>query len=309
MALGPVGRRGRRPARRAGRARHPPGQPTGRRAPSPRPSSPRCWPSPPWSMTWLESRRITGHLNRTIDRLIEAESRAAPAARRPPEAVMSVDDHGIVRGANAQAAELVGQPVDDLVGRRLDGLVESSRLRRADVVAGRWPARRAVPPMSLRVLRADAPTATLVEATSIGPAQRRRRRSSGCATSPSARSAVRRWSRPASRFQQAFHSAPTGMALVRMHDSTILDANRSLADMLDRPVGQLVGRSIRDFTHPDDLRSRRPDGARLELDSGDTLPARPALPAQRRRVRVGAHPRRGDRGQRRGAWRSPTSRT
>ena len=53
------------------------------------------------------------------------------------------------------------------------------------------------------------------------------------------------------RFQQAFHSAPTGMALVRLDDSTILDANRSLAEMLDRPVDDLVGRTIREVTHPE----------------------------------------------------------
>ena len=72
------------------------------------------------------------------------------------------------------------------------------------------------------------------------------------------------------RFQQAFHSAPTGMALVRLDDSTILDANRSLADMLAIPVDQLVGRSIREITHPDDLRAAASYRARLELGIADT---------------------------------------
>ena len=50
-----------------------------------------------------------------------------------------------------------------------------------------------------------------------------------------ARSSVRlEQARP--RFQQAFHSAPTGMALVRLDDSTIVDANHSLARMLGRPL-------------------------------------------------------------------------
>ena len=72
------------------------------------------------------------------------------------------------------------------------------------------------------------------------------------------------------RFQQAFHSAPTGMALVRLDDSIILDANRSLADMLDRPVEDLVGRSIREITHPEDLRAAAAYRARLELGIADT---------------------------------------
>ena len=149
-------------------------------------------------ITWLESRRITGHLNRTIDRLIEAESELRVLLDDLPEAVMSVDDHGIVRGANARAAELVGQPVEDLVGRRLDGFVESSRLDELTSWLAGGRRGEAVPPMSLRVLRAGAPTATLVEALVERP-----HRSAGAAivrlrdiTEREAR--VRPWSRPAS---------------------------------------------------------------------------------------------------------------
>ena len=60
------------------------------------------------------------------------------------------------------------------------------------------------------------------------------------------------------------------MALVRLDDSTILDANRSLADMLAIPVDELVGRSIREITHPDDLRAAATYRARLELGIADT---------------------------------------
>jgi diguanylate cyclase (GGDEF)-like protein/PAS domain S-box-containing protein len=72
------------------------------------------------------------------------------------------------------------------------------------------------------------------------------------------------------RFQQAFHSAPTGMALVRLDNSTIIDANRSLAEMLQRPVDDLVGRSIREITHPGDLKAAAVHRARLELGIVDT---------------------------------------
>ena len=72
------------------------------------------------------------------------------------------------------------------------------------------------------------------------------------------------------RFQQAFHSAPTGMALVRLDDWRIIDANQSLAEMLQRPVDDLVGRSIREFTHPDDLRTAAAYRDRLELGIVDT---------------------------------------
>ena len=72
------------------------------------------------------------------------------------------------------------------------------------------------------------------------------------------------------RFQQAFQSAPTGMALVRLDDGRIVDANQSLAEMLRRDVDDLVGCTLREFTHPDDVRTAQPHRARLELGIVDS---------------------------------------
>ena len=60
------------------------------------------------------------------------------------------------------------------------------------------------------------------------------------------------------------------MALVRLDDSKIVDANQSLADMLRRPLESLVGIGIREITHPDDLRAAATQRARLELGIADT---------------------------------------
>jgi diguanylate cyclase (GGDEF)-like protein/PAS domain S-box-containing protein len=73
------------------------------------------------------------------------------------------------------------------------------------------------------------------------------------------------------RFQQAFQSAPTGMALVRLDDGRIVDANQSLAEMLRRDVDELVGCTLREFTHPDDVRAAQPHRARLELGIVDSF--------------------------------------
>ncbi len=73
------------------------------------------------------------------------------------------------------------------------------------------------------------------------------------------------------RFQQAFQSAPTGMALVRLDDNRIVDANQSLAEMLRRDVHELVGCTLREFTHPDDVRAAQPHRARLELGIVDSF--------------------------------------
>ncbi|MGI9030137.1 MAG: PAS domain-containing protein, partial [Ilumatobacteraceae bacterium] len=116
-------------------------------------------------ITWLESRRITAHLNRTIDRLIDAESELRVLLDDLPEAVMSVDDDGLIRGVNAKVAELTGRPVGELVGRRLDGLLDTPR--RDELWAWLADGRRGHPvgPISVRLLHFDRSASTLVEAT------------------------------------------------------------------------------------------------------------------------------------------------
>lgn len=71
------------------------------------------------------------------------------------------------------------------------------------------------------------------------------------------------------RFQQAFQSAPTGMALVRFDDGRIVHANQALADMLGVDLDKLVGCTLREFTHPDDVAAAQPHRARLELGIDD----------------------------------------
>src|SRR5690606_34401908 len=69
--------------------------------------------------TWLESRRIARHLHRTIDRLVDTEAELRLLLDDLPEAVLSIDEDGNVRGANTKAAELAGQPVEAFVGAPL----------------------------------------------------------------------------------------------------------------------------------------------------------------------------------------------
>jgi diguanylate cyclase (GGDEF)-like protein/PAS domain S-box-containing protein len=220
-------------------------------------------------VSWMESRRITRHLHHTIDRLIDTESELRLLLDDLPEGVVPLDDDGAIKGANAKALELTGRPPGELAGRRLTDLVEDSRRREVAEWLSRARRGRATDPVSFPLERADG-SSTLVEATAD------RTRQDGAGLIVRLRDVTEREERGRAleqarrRFQQAFHSAPTGMALVRLDDSTILDANRSLADMLAIPVGELVGRSIRDITHPDDLRAAATYRARLELGIADT---------------------------------------
>ena len=156
----------------------------------------------------------------------------------------------------------MGYPLDELV----DGV------RRSDLATWLDAGRRGRPvgPLSFRLLHADHAEGTVVEATVDRPQQTDGGVIVRLRDVTEREERVRALEQARRRFQQAFHSAPTGMALVRLDDSTILDANRSLADMLDRPVDELVGRSIRELTHPDDLRAAAAHRARLELGIADT---------------------------------------
>ena len=186
-----------------------------------------------------------------------------------PDAVMGLDEHGVIEAANARAAVLTGRSVDDLVGRSFLGLVADddrgtvtqrwklgSDADRSDGgtddgtgtsrylsvfemvdVAGRPHLteatlhRSAITEGALVVILHDV---TDRQQSSVALEQARR------------------------RFQQAFHSSPTGMALVRLDDSKIVDANQSLADMLQRPLESLVG-----HRYPRDHASRRSAGRGL----------------------------------------------
>jgi diguanylate cyclase (GGDEF)-like protein/PAS domain S-box-containing protein len=219
--------------------------------------------------TWLESRRITGHLHHTIERLVDTESELRILLDDLPEAVVSIDAGGVVRGTNTKAAELTGRATTDLAGIPLRELVDAGDRPVLDawLAEARW--RSGVDATTLRVTGADG-SVTVVEATYDQP----RGSTDGAIvrlvdlTEREGRGRALEQARR--RFQQAFHSAPTGMALVRLDNSTIIDANRSLAEILQRPIEDLVGRSIREITHPDDLKAAAVHRARLELGIADT---------------------------------------
>jgi len=220
-------------------------------------------------VTWLESRRITRHLHRTIDRLVDTESELRLLLDDLPEAVLSIDGQGVVRGANIKAAELTGLAVADISGQSLSSFVDADDAAQVKRWLNEGLRRDGVDAVTLRLV-SDTGTVTVVEASHDRP------RSTADGAIVRLRDVTEREDRVRAleqarrRFQQAFHSAPTGMALVRLDDSNIIDANRSLGEMLQRPIDDLVGRSIREITHPEDLRAAAAYRARLELGIVDT---------------------------------------
>ena len=229
----------------------------------------------------VEARYFKRRMRGSIEELSRTRAELGQLLDALPDAVMGLDEHGVIEAANARAAVLTGRSVDDLVGRSFFGLVADddrgtvtqrwklgSDADRGDGgtddgtgtsrflsvfemvdVAGRPHLteatlhRSAITEGALVVILHDV---TDRQQSSVALEQARR------------------------RFQQAFHSSPTGMALVRLDDSKIVDANQSLADMLRRPLESLVGIGIREITHPDDLRAVASQRARLELGIADT---------------------------------------
>ncbi len=223
--------------------------------------------------TLVEARYFTRRMRGSIDELSRTRVELRQLLDALPDAVMGLDERGVIETANARAAALTGWSVDDLVGRAFLGLVsEDDR----GTVTERWESGPdgdddgASRYLSVFELIDAAGRPHLTEATlhrsalTEGAVVIILRDVSDRLRSSVALEQARR------RFQQAFHSAPTGMALVRLDDSKIVDANQSLADMLRRPLESLVGMGIREITHPEDLRAAATQRARLELGIADT---------------------------------------
>jgi diguanylate cyclase (GGDEF)-like protein/PAS domain S-box-containing protein len=215
----------------------------------------------------VNARRARRRLRASADESSEVADRVRQLLDGLPDAVLGLDRGGAISSANERAAEFTGRPISQLLGRSFVGLVSDDD---RDDITDRWRRLRidtdAGGPSAFELVGRDG-TTRLVEATlhpvadgavvvlrDIGDRER---------TSEALELARQ-------RFQQAFHSAPTGMALVRVSDNRIVDANQSLADLLDHSRRYLLGRSMREITHPDDLRASAAERARIELGIDDS---------------------------------------
>jgi diguanylate cyclase (GGDEF)-like protein/PAS domain S-box-containing protein len=230
--------------------------------------------------TALAVRRLGQRYTRTINELSRTQSEVRRLLDDLPDAVMGLDGRGVIESANRRAAVLTGRTIDELVGRAFLSMIGDSD---REVVTERWhfdhpdEVLDVTGPVGNHVVfelvdafgdphlvEASLHRPAVIDGTGAGGLVVLLRDVTDRARSRVALEQARR------RFQQAFHSAPTGMALVRLDDSRIIDANQSLADMLDRPLESLIGLGIREITHPDDLRAAATQRARLELGIADT---------------------------------------
>ncbi len=204
-----------------------------------------------------EAWRLRQHFEHTVDRLVGAQTELRQVLDELPEALIEIDRHGVIRSSNAMAWEMTGRDEERLFATQFVSCVH--HLDRDAVLA--WLGRgleqhdttgTVAPTLEFTIRRADGSEigvdGVIEQSVHEDRLALRLRDVSEREDRMRALNQARR------RFQQAFHSAPTGMALVRLSDGQILDANLSLAEMLDERLDDLVGRNIRELTHPDDLR-------------------------------------------------------
>ncbi|MAT03699.1 MAG: GGDEF domain-containing protein [Acidimicrobiaceae bacterium] len=215
------------------------------------------------------TRRQTLRMNRQLEVVESAEAEVRRLLDELPEAVMLVDRDGIVRSTNAAALAMFDLTRRAMVDSHLVDYVDPDD--QAELTAGLQRAFDGVDvePIQMHV-HTGATDRAVIEASFHLPRQpsvfdQELRLVVRFRDVSEREQQARELSQARKRFQQAFQSAPTGMALVRLDDGRIVDANQSLADMLRYDVGELVGCTLREFTHPDDVRAAQPHRARLEL--------------------------------------------
>ena len=205
-----------------------------------------------------------------------------------PGPVMLIRPDSVVHTTNAAARALFGPRHRDFVGRRLVDLVDEWCVEDVEASIDRalTAAADGTPPGTpiahpIVELVTDLGARPMVEMAMHVPARHRTLDPTDPAAADHVEIVVRlrdvtererqrqRLDQARRRFQQAFQSAPTGMALVRFDDGRIVDANQALAEMLRIDLRKLVGCTLREFTHPDDVVAAQPHRARLELGIDD----------------------------------------
>ena len=218
-------------------------------------------------------RRQDERMRRRVAAVEAAESEVRRLLDELPEAVLLVDVDGVVLSTNAAALAMFDLARREFVDTHLVDQASGENQARLSAAIQRSFAGADVEPLQLQ-LNGARNRKVMVEATFHMPrhhVEEERRLVVRLRDVSEREQQSRALDQARRRFQQAFQSAPTGMALVRLDDGRIVDANQSLAEMLRRDVDELVGCTLREFTHPDDVRAAQPHRARLELGIVDSF--------------------------------------
>ncbi len=226
------------------------------------------------SITIVNMRRQESRLTHRLHGLQAVEDEVRRSLDDFPDGLLVIDSSFTVRSANTSALELLASTTSEIIGRAMPQLVDSlDRTRLADTLRSASNGRSVDP---IRVSLSGAAREGSVEVTVRLPRnfidnpneQRLVVRLVEVSGRGSYETAL---DQAVQRFERTFQSSPIGMALARLDDGRIVQANQALAEMLGRDIATLVGSTLREFTHPDDARKAQPHRANLELGVAESF--------------------------------------
>jgi diguanylate cyclase (GGDEF)-like protein/PAS domain S-box-containing protein len=202
---------------------------------------------------YVENATLNRSLRDHVSDLERSEERFRLVLDDLAEAVLVVAGDGTVRYASGQAEWIFGRPTNEIEGRHLSELVHPEDEAIAlDVFASVLGGRSRTGVFRVRPMRLDgaevwveADASNLLRANAVGGVVvslrdvTERRRDDAALREAQA------------RFRVAFEGAPIGMTLSTL-DGRIIEVNAALGRMLGYHPLELVGRKVRDITHPDD---------------------------------------------------------
>ncbi|MEN9645292.1 MAG: hypothetical protein RL238_1961 [Actinomycetota bacterium] len=188
-------------------------------------------------------------LSDNVDELAKAHEELRALLDDLPEAVLVLNSQGRIREANAHALDLTGRSRDELLGRTFVSLFRASERAQMIELWRRMNSGGSMHPPTFHFDKPDG-SEVLLEADANIPVRDPERVVVALRDVTERIAEASRLERARERFRLAFHNAPTGMALISVHDGVLIDVNDSLVDMLGRTRYELIGSEIDDISHP-----------------------------------------------------------
>lgn len=227
---------------------------------------------------WRESDRLGRALESNVAELQSTQGSLRMLLDSIAEAVVVLDSQGTITDCNQQAQALVSASHDEMVGKTMLHYLPEAEHQR---VLGIWRQMLAGEGFLEKPVFAMPHLDGHVEMVEANTAMEHLRDDYIVISLRDVSDRIRvegEVTRMQERFRAAFHSAPTGMALALAATGELVEVNAGLAAMLRCTPESLVGRSLQDITHPDDL-------AQVEHSIGSLTPDSRSRNVQRRYVR------------------------
>lgn len=224
------------------------------------------------------ARTVAGQLglaltfSQTYGRLQASEQRYRALFAGAPEAIVLVGEDGILHDVNPAAEDLLGWRREELVGRSVEVIVpEASRAAHASYRSqyNENPAPR-MHERQLAALRKDG-SVVPVDIRLSPIVEGGKHYTIANLVDIEDRLAIEQALRESElRFRTAFDEAEMGMAIIDL-DSRLEKVNAALVDLLGYSEKELVGHTLEEFTHPDDVEISRRANRKMRKSPAEAM--------------------------------------